>query len=78
MLFGHIKNNFNKEKIGAKCGEKSHDKDKDCPIRKDEVEIKRIQTEKRITIKETRIIRREQVLAIPRIYITKKIIDSER
>ena len=78
MLFGHTKNNCNRQKICAKCGENFHENctnplkctqcgenhsslDKDCPVWKDEVEIKRIQTEKRITIREARKIRRETV-----------------
>lgn len=52
------------------CGENHSSLDKECPIWKDEVEIKKIQTEKRITIREARRIRREVAPIVPRNYTT--------
>ena len=56
----------------SECGENHSAFDKECPIWNDEVEIKKIQTEKRITIREARQIRRETVPLVPRKYTNEK------
>lgn len=52
----------------AECGEAHSTLDKECPIYKDECEIKKIQTEKRVTMREARRMRRAIAPVIPRKY----------
>lgn len=52
----------------AECGGAHGTLDKECPVYKDECEIKKIQTENRVTMREARRIRRNIVPVIPRNY----------